>query len=826
MTLQLGTVRPGSTIYIPFGTYDKDDGSSITMTGLAATDIEIYKDGSTTQRGSDTGYTLLDTDGIDFDSVTGQHGFSIDLSSNATAGFYSAGSRYFVWVASITVDAVTVNFLAAVFDIGYPDAILNTTIASLSTQTSFTLTSGPAEDDALNGSVVCIHDVASAVQLGYAVILDYTGSTKTVTLAAGTTFTAAATDNIAIFPPAGVNYWAGTGVPASDTAGYPKVTIKDGTGTGEIDTTSGGVLVAAIAANAITAGAIAADAIGASELAADAASEIGTAVWATAARVLTANTNLNDPSAATIAAAVWDLDATGHQTGGTFGQAIGDPGASTETLFKAIVTDPAGTNIAADVIAIKAETAAILDDTDDIGIAGAGLTEAGGTGDHLTAVPWNAAWDAEVQSEVTDGLNAYDPPTRAELTSDVNSIIAYLDGLVIAKGTIGSTGNSTTALHLTGLTYGDNEINNYLIAIKDISTGEWHARYIENWADTGDIATVATLPFTPENAVDTYAILAFRQDVTGGAGLDAAGVRAAVGLASANLDTQLGTIDTNVDSILDDTGTAGVVVASLATGAITAGAIAADAIGASELAADAVTEIANAVWDMDATGHQTQGTFGQAIGDPVADTGTIFKATVTDATGVTVGSDTATLLTRMGIPSDLGGGATMAANLSDIEGQTDDIGAAGAGLTVLATAAELAKVPKSDSTVSWNATALASINTQADLALSDYDAPTHAEMTAELATADDAVLAAIAALNNLSSSAAATAVLTTAMTESYAADGVAPTLAQAIYLIQQRLTEFAISTTTITVKKLDGTTTAATLTLDDATSPTSSARAS
>jgi len=37
--------------------------------------------------------------------------------------------------------------------------------------------------------------------------------------------------------------------------------------------------------------------------------------------------------------------------------------------------------------------------------------------------------------------------------------------------------------------------------------------------------------------------------------LDAAGVRAAVGLASANLDTQLSTIDTNVDSVLVDTGT-------------------------------------------------------------------------------------------------------------------------------------------------------------------------------------------------------------------------------------------------------------------------------
>jgi len=48
-----------------------------------------------------------------------------------------------------------------------------------------------------------------------------------------------------------------------------------------------------------------------------------------------------------------------------------------------------------------------------------------------------------------------------------------------------------------------------------------------------------------------------------------------------------------------------------------------------------------------------------------------------DPTGV------GTLLTRLGTPSDLGGGATVAGNLSDIEGQTDDIGVAGAGLTAI-----------------------------------------------------------------------------------------------------------------------------------------------
>lgn len=68
-------------------------------------------------------------------------------------------------------------------------------------------------------------------------------------------------------------------------------------------------------------------------------------------------------------------------------------------------------------------------------------------------------------------------------------------------------------------------------------------------------------------------------------------------------------------------------------------------------------------------------------------------------------------------------------------------------------------------------------------------------------------------------------ILSSQLTESYAADGVAPTLTQALFLIQQILGDFAIVGTTLTVKKIDGSTTAATFTLDDATSPTSITRA-
>jgi len=68
-------------------------------------------------------------------------------------------------------------------------------------------------------------------------------------------------------------------------------------------------------------------------------------------------------------------------------------------------------------------------------------------------------------------------------------------------------------------------------------------------------------------------------------------------------------------------------------------------------------------------------------------------------------------------------------------------------------------------------------------------------------------------------------ILTTQMTEAYAADGTAPTMAQALSLIMQSIGDFSISGTTLTVKKLDGSTTAATYTLDDSADPTSRTRA-
>lgn len=66
--------------------------------------------------------------------------------------------------------------------------------------------------------------------------------------------------------------------------------------------------------------------------------------------------------------------------------------------------------------------------------------------------------------------------------------------------------------------------------------------------------------------------------------------------------------------------------------------------------------------------------------------------------------------------------------------------------------------------------------------------------------------------------------LTAALSESYAADGAPASVSQILYMILQSLTEKSVSSTTMTVKKLDGSTTAMVFTLNSATTPVSITR--
>ena len=168
---------------------------------------------------------------------------------------------------------------------------------------------------------------------------------------------------------------------------------------------------------------------------------------------------------------------------------------------------------------------------------------------------------------------------------------------IIDQGTAQSA-TATTVVLRSAAAFGDDTILGATIVACGSTQGYCQSGVITDYVNSTDTATVATWGVTPSGTV-TYYVFGTAPSSGGGGGLDAAGVRAAIGLASANLDTQLTAIDDYVDTevaaILDDTGTSGVqipageiVAATFGAGAIDAAAIATDAIGAAEIAADAI----------------------------------------------------------------------------------------------------------------------------------------------------------------------------------------------------------------------------------------------
>jgi len=83
-------------------------------------------------------------------------------------------------------------------------SLVNTTIATLASQTSFTLTAGSTDDDAYNDCAVIVTDASTGVQKCEGLIEDYTGESKTVTLYADPgVFDMGADDKITIKPSVG-----------------------------------------------------------------------------------------------------------------------------------------------------------------------------------------------------------------------------------------------------------------------------------------------------------------------------------------------------------------------------------------------------------------------------------------------------------------------------------------------------------------------------------------------------------------------------------------------------------------------------------------------
>lgn len=270
--------------------------------------------------------------------------------------------------------------------------------------------------------------------------------------------------------------------------------------------------------------------------------------------------------------------------------------------------------------------------------------------------------------------------------------------------------------------------------------------------------------------------------------LDAAGVRTAVGLAFANLDTQLGTIDDYLDTEI---------------AAIKAKTDNLPASPAATSDIPSAASVADAVWDEAQSGHAGAGTFGSYLDAAVSgvSTGGVSAGDIADAVW-----DEA-LAGHAGAGS---AGATLSNRASQASVDTIDDYVDTEVAAIKAKTDNLPSDPADASDIAASFTSIANTLTT----ISSY--------------IDTEVAAIKAKTDNLPASPAAVSdiptvadIWTTVLTESYRATGAAGTAAQLMHEILQNLTEFGISGTTKTVKKFDGSTTAKTYTLNDADTPTS-----
>lgn len=465
---------------------------------------------------------------------------------------------------------------------------------------------------------------------------------------------------------------------ASVTGAVGSVTGAVGSVTGNVGGNVTGS-VGSVATGGITATSIAADAIGASELAADAVAEISAAVWAEATRTLTAGTNIV-LAKGTGVTGFNDLSAAAVNA--EVDTAISDAALATAANL-ATVAGYIDTEVAAILAAVDTEVASIKITTDRLG-----TTLEGGAGS-----PGEFRFSADALVNAPAGSGGGSAPSAAAIAD------AVWDEILSGHAGVGSTGAALSAAGGSG----------------------------DPWATALPGAYGAG---TAGQIVGDYIDAA----ISSVSGLDAAGVRAAVGLASANLDTQLGAIDTVVDAVLVDTaeiGAAGAGLTALASAANLAtltgyvdtevGAILA-AVDTEVAAIKAKTDnlpaapaatgdipsaasIADAVWDEALSGHTTSGTGGAALRDAdLRGSRTVVRGTAGTATTPSTTQFTPSALSPAGVAADQFKGRIIVWDndtaTTALRGQVTDITASSAAGLPLLTFTALTTAPSSGDTFS------------------------------------------------------------------------------------------------------------------------------
>ena len=522
----VGDFAADETVYLNFASYDSN-GASVTLTGLATSDIEIYKNGGTTQRSSDAGYTVS----TDFDTITGIHAISIDTSDNTDAGFFAAGNDYVVIVSSVTIDSQTVSFVAGSFSIenrfmrGTDNAALASALATVDTNVDAILvdtgTSLPADIAALND--------LSAAQVNAEV--DTAIADAALATAASLATVDANVDAILVD--------TGTTIPAQIT-GLNDLSAADVNA--EVDTALADIHLDHLLAVDY-----------------DPATPPGTATALLNELIesdagvsrFTVNALENGPtgsgaSAESIADAVWDEALSGHATAGSAGKAVAD----IEADATAVLEDT-GTTIPALIAALNDLSAAQVNAEVDTAIADAALATAANLAtvdgivdailvDTATTIPGliaalndlsaaqvNAEMDtaladydgptkaeidaglaalndlsaAEVNAEVDTALADYDAPTKAELDAGLAALndptAAAIADAVLDEATAGHTTPGTVGAAIVDILADTNELQaddvpGLIAALNDISVGDILTTQItESYAANGVVPTLA-----------------------------------------------------------------------------------------------------------------------------------------------------------------------------------------------------------------------------------------------------------------------------------------------------------------------------------------------
>jgi hypothetical protein len=494
----LGDYDAGGTLHSKFTTYRPSTGAPFTLGGTPA--LSVYKDNGTTQ--STAGITLT----ADFDGVAGLHHVAVDTSADGT--FYSAGSHFEIVITTGTVDSVSVvGSCVASFSLR-KDSALKPTVAARTLDVSSGGEAGldwanigsPTTAVNLSATNIDVDQVVASVSGAVGSVTgdvggNVTGSVGTVNALAANVITAAATA-------ADFTTEIQAGLSTLDAAG---VRAAVGLASANLDTQ---IATLATAANLATVSGyldteIAAILADTNELQTD---------WANGGRLdLILDARASQASVDTIDGIVDSILVTTDK----LDDMLVNSSDGWIYTVAALQDAPSGVgSLTAAEIADAVWEEAIADHSGTAGSTAEALNAAGSAGDPwITALP-GAYTAGQAGYILGTNLNAQvsELPTNAELATALGTAD---DAVLAVLGT--PAGASVSADLVTVAGYLDTEI----AAIKAVT--DKLDTMLENSSD-GWIWTIAAMQQSP--------------------GLDAAGVRGAVGLASADLDTQIAALPT------------------------------------------------------------------------------------------------------------------------------------------------------------------------------------------------------------------------------------------------------------------------------------------